>query len=117
MDSFSVVADGYNIAPIAGSRKGCIGSYNLTDEAKIEKSVKQGEAMRKKWASKKGEILNNSNSEKWYEDGGMGDLWLRNNDPDYGDRKRVDYLTARQYRYRAKEREIPCDPSLMERDY
>ena len=114
MDALDVVDSGYNIAPIAGSRAGCKNRMNLTPEQKIKKSVRHGEAMRENWAKKKGKENNNS---EWYYDGGMGDLWLRANDPDYGDRKKVNYLTERQYRYRAKEKEVPSDPLLMDKVY
>ena len=53
----------------------------------------------------------------WYDESGMTDDWLKKNDPDYGDRKAVDYLTAWQYEYRAKKKEIPTDPDRIDRQY
>ena len=58
-------------------------------------------------------------SHLWYDESGITDDWLRENDPLYKPPKNRDdseeelpedrdYLTARQYRTRAREKEIPA---------
>ena len=49
----------------------------------------------------------------WYDESGPTDDWLKANDPDYGDIEKCEYLSARQYRRRARDREIPTDPELL----
>jgi hypothetical protein len=51
--------------------------------------------------------------EVWYNESGLTDDWLKANDPDYGDVEECGYFTARQYRKRAREKEIPTDPDTL----
>ena len=52
----------------------------------------------------------------WYDESGLSDNWLRENDPLYGTSD-AEYLTAREYRYRASEKEIPTDPDRLDRRF
>ena len=55
-------------------------------------------------------------SEPWYDESGMTNDWLKENDPLWNQPWERDYLTARQYRRRAREREIPVDPDKLKID-
>ena len=61
--------------------------------------------------------MQNKPSELWYDESGITDDWLRENDPDYKHPENRDYLTARQYRKKAKEKEIPTDPDRLNRRF
>ena len=112
MDELAVVENGYNIAPIAGAGI----SREWTEDEKRQAADK----MREYWENRKQqEIRDNVESDrrrnrKWYDEAGAADQWLKENDPCYGNRKKVDYLTARQFKYRAYDCEIPTDPVAMD---
>ena len=50
---------------------------------------------------------------KWFDETGMADDWLRENDPLWGSPKDRNYLTADQFKYRAKKKETPTNPMVV----
>ena len=116
LEKENAVADGYNICEEAGKpSEGCKNASSdywdeLTDEEKFELSEKRAQTARRTHAERFNDV---SATESWDNEGGAADRWLRKNDPDYGDIKKTGYLTARQYKYRARDKEIPIDPHVM----
>jgi group I intron endonuclease len=107
-DTLDPMSNGYNLNPIAGSGSGN-GEWwdRMSEEDKFHHSEMVSERMKKKHG-------NQSDGNRWDDESGAGDRWLRANDPNYGDRKKVNYLTPRQYRYRAAEKELLTDPMLID---
>ena len=57
--------------------------------------------------------MKNEEPQVWYDESGMADDWLRKNDPLWKEPKERDYLTARQYRTRAREKETPAGKTAL----
>lgn len=49
----------------------------------------------------------------WYDETGMADDWLRENDPLWGKPKERDYLTADQFKFETKRKQSPTEPAVV----
>lgn len=117
LDKLGAVEQGYNVCDKAGEpSQACKDSGNnywetLTEEEKFHLSEKRAETAKRLHHERFNET--NIDKERWDDEGGAADRWLRENDPDYGSHKKTGYLTARQYKYRARDKEVPIDPAIF----